>query len=147
MELANLDKDRLEAVYRDAPIGPAPSGVFRGRFLCWLDTRGAKRLDVRAMDTLLFRWLRFGIDFDRRLWWFVRPELAAGRFYATVGPSRWRSTPTLRLRYDISSLPAPLRGMLYDEVKPLSADVCLGLGGLDAKRGDGDHFFFALQRQ
>ena len=31
-------------------------------------------------------------------------------------------------------------------VKPLSADLCLGLGGINAERGEGDHFFFALYR-
>jgi hypothetical protein len=36
--------------------------------------------------------------------------------------------------------------MLYDEVKPLSADLLLGLGGVNAETGEGDHFFFTLER-
>jgi hypothetical protein len=36
--------------------------------------------------------------------------------------------------------------MLYDEVKPLSRDACLGIGGVNAGRGAGDHFFFVLER-
>jgi hypothetical protein len=34
--------------------------------------------------------------------------------------------------------------LLYDEVKMLSPSLCLGIGGINAARGRGDHFFFAL---
>jgi hypothetical protein len=36
--------------------------------------------------------------------------------------------------------------VLYDEVKPLGPDLCLGIGGINARVGRGDHFFFALAR-
>ena len=124
------------------PMSPAPRGVWRGRWITWLDTPGARVWHVRAADTILFRALRFGIDFDRSLWWFVHPRLAAGRFRLTPGRSRWRDTEVLRLEYDVSKL--PVRHILYDEIKPLDGGRILGLGGTNHERGQGDHFFFAL---
>jgi hypothetical protein len=145
-ELERASRDELEALYRDAPLGPAPSGCYRGKMLTWLDTPGAHRWHVRVADSLLFRALPFGVDFDRNLWWFVRPRLRAGRFRTSVGPSRWREAETLRLEYDVSRLPWPVPRLLYDEVKPLAEGLCLGLGGMNFERGEGDHFFFALWR-
>ena len=143
-ELSGASVERLEQIYRDAPVGPPPSGSWRGQWLTWLDTPGAKVWHVRLMDGILFERTRFGIDFDRRLWWFITPQLAAGRFEVSPGRSRWRDTETLRLEYGVSRL--PIRGYLYDEVKPLSHELCLGLGGINAGPGEGDHFFFSLVR-
>lgn len=136
--------DELERTYRDMPAGPPPAGLYRGRFLRWLDTPGSPKWHLRAIESLLFERTRFGVDFERRLWWFVRPGLRAGRFVASQGPSRWRPADTLRLEYAVSWL--PIRALLYDEIKPLTADLCLGLGGVNAERGEGDHFFFSLAR-
>jgi hypothetical protein len=93
-----------------------------------------------------FKWTPFGVDFDTRLWFFWHAALAAGRFEPRPGRSRWRDTEAVGLHYHVSRLPGPVRGVLYDEVKPLSADLCLCIGGINAPRGQGDHFFFALQR-
>jgi hypothetical protein len=134
--------EELEDLYRDAALGPAPSGIYRGRFLHWLP--GAHRWQVRALDEILFKRTRFGVDFQRRLWWFLWPGLAAGRFSLSLGPSRWRDAEVFRLDYSPSMLPG--HGWLYDEVKPLDADTCLGMGGLNGPRGEGDHFFFSLTR-
>ena len=46
----------------------------------------------------------------------------------------------------------PLRGrlrraLLYDEVKPLSDRLCLGIGGLDLTGEPGEMFFFGLERR
>jgi hypothetical protein len=123
-------------------MGPVPRGCWRGRWLGWLDTPGARVWHVRVADTLLFRALTFGVDFDRRRWWFVHPRLGAGRFRISAGRSRWRDTDALRLEYDVSRL--PVRHILYDEIKPLPDGRCLGLGGINAERGQGDHFFFEL---
>jgi len=117
-------------------VGPVPDGIWRGHFLHWLKPP----LHARVMDEILFRRTRFGIDFERCLWWFLSPSLAAGRFSWSQGPSRWRQTDTLRLEYGSSRLPG--HGMLYDEVKPLDARTCLGIGGLNGERGD--HFLFQL---
>lgn len=136
------DHDALERTFRDAPLGERPQGSWVGRHLGFLDTRGARRLDVRALDTLLFVWPRWGIDFDRRLWWFVDPRIATGRFRIERGPSRWRDAEVLRLVYDVSRL--PIRGVLYDEIKPLAGGRVLGIGGTNHDRGLGDHFWFEL---
>ena len=143
MDLVTASLEELERTYREAPLGPPPSGLYQGTFLYWLPP--SKKWHVRLMDTILFERTRFGVDFDRRLWWFVRPALAAGRFEMSEGPSRWRRADTYRLEYGVSLL--PVRGMLYDEVKPLGDGVCLGLGGVNAPAGEGDHFCFALTRK
>ena len=145
-ELVWMSRDEIEGVYRDAPARPAPSGVFRGVHLFRLETRGARRLGFRALEGFAFELLPFGIDFVRRAWFFLDRRLAMGRFDTSIGPSRWRPTDTVRLRYDPSRLPQPVMRLLYDEVKPLSDSLCLGLGGVNAAVGEGDHFFFALAR-
>lgn len=135
----------LEDLYA-GPLGAAPAGVYRGRFLGFLDTPGARDPFNRTMQTLMFVWPRWGIDFRRRLWWFGRPELAAGRFEATRGHSRWRDAEVYRLEYETSRLPGPVKGLLYDEVKTLPDGKVIGLGGTNAPQGRGDHFFFSLSR-
>jgi hypothetical protein len=136
----------LEAMFRDTPRGPDPAGVFRGQFLTWIDSPGARRPDVRVLDSLMFRATPFGVDFDRNSWWFFRPSLRAGRFEPRLGPSRWRPTDCWQLHYEVSRLPTPIRALLYDEVKPISSSVILGLGGTNHDRGRGDHFWFSLDR-
>ena len=135
----------LEALYTEPRPVSVPAGIFRGVHLAWLDTPGARHPVIRPLQHLGFRLAPWGIDFTTQRWFFFHRQLAAGRFTADVGTSRWRATETVRLRYDVSRLPGPLRALLYDEVKPLSATLCLGLGGINAPRGRGDHFFFALE--
>jgi len=69
-----------------------------------------------------------------------------GHFQTQVGESRWRDTDAVSLRYQRSRLPRFVRDVLYDELKPLSADLVLGIGGINQDRGAGDHFFFALEK-
>jgi hypothetical protein len=145
-DLRRASLAELESLYRDAPRGPDPAGVFRGEFLSFIDSPGARRLDIRAVDSLLFRATPFGVDFDRNSWWFVKPALRAGRFTPRLGPSRWRETDCWQLHYEVSRLPTPIRALLYDEVRPLSSSLLLGLGGTNRDRGAGDHFFFLLDR-
>ncbi|MBI4957267.1 MAG: hypothetical protein HY908_34970 [Myxococcales bacterium] len=145
MDLASLNERELEDLYRSAPLGPTPRGRFRGRMLGFV-APGGPGPAMRLLDRALFEWTPYGIDFDRSLWWFVAPALRVGRFRASVGPSRWREAEVVRLEYDVSRLPGPLRRILYDEVKPLDEGTALGLGGVNAERGRGDHFFFALER-
>lgn len=133
----------LERIFREAPLGPRPSGRFEGEVLHRVDAAATRPTPERWV-IVPFERLRFGIDFDRRVWFFVHPRLRVGRFRVEAGRSRWRDAKTLRLRYDVSRL--PVRGHLYDEVKPLSADLCLGLGGLERGEGEGDLFFFLLRR-
>jgi hypothetical protein len=138
------DLAELERLFT-GPLGPVPTRCLQGRFLGFLDTPGAHDPRNRAMQTVMFKWPRFGVDFARHLWWFLDPRLAAGRFRVEVGRSRWRDTEVLRLVYDVSKLPFPIRNLLYDEVKPLPSGRILGLGGINAGRGAGDHFFFELR--
>jgi len=132
----------LEQVYREAPAGPVPLGCFRGEVLHRVDTRFARSAAATAI-LCPFERLPWGIDFVSSTWFFGSPRARAGRFRIERGRSRWRDTETLRLRYDVSRL--PVRGLLYDEVKPLGDALCLGLGGVDFARGMGDLFFFSLE--
>jgi len=135
---------QLEALYVEKRAFAQPTGPYRGVHLAWLDTPGARHPLTRPLQHLGFRWAPFGVDFTARHWFFFDRRFGIGRFAAQTGPSRWRDTETIRLHYDVSRLPRPLRGILYDEVKPLSTALCLGIGGVNAPRGRGDHFFFAL---
>lgn len=136
--------EAFERTYREAPLHAPPRGVYVGRHRGFLLTEGARRLDVRAFDTMLFVWPEWGIDFGRNLWWFGSPKLAVGRFRVERGPSRWREAEVYQLHYDVSRL--PLRGLLYDEVKTLDDDRAIGIGGTNHPRGRGDHFWFELNR-
>ena len=134
----------LETLYVEPRSVAMPSGRYRGVHLAWLDTPGARHPLIRPLQHLGFRLLPFGVDFIRQRWFFFHPALGVGRFVTEAGRSRWRDTETVRLRYEVSRLPRPVRALLYDEVKVLSPALCLGLGGINAPRGQGDHFFFAL---
>ena len=145
--LADLRESSLQALedlYRVAPIGPKPRGCFRGQALARVDSRLARS---RKGDVMMapFERVPFGIDFTSATWFYFHPWLRIGHFRMELGHSRWRDTEVHRLEYDVSRLPRPIRGLLYDEVKPLSDTLCLGLGGINAGRGDGDMFFFALE--
>jgi hypothetical protein len=144
-ELLSLGLPALERIYVETELGPSPRGRFRGVTIARLDNRGARRPLTRAAQWLGFELLPYGIDFDAATWFFVTPAVRIGRFEARRGRSRWRPTSAIRLHYDPSRLPRRVRALLYDEVKPLTERLVLGLGGLDAEAGDGDHFFFALE--
>lgn len=140
--LRESSAEALEALYRDAAVGPVAARRFRG---VALRRAGAGLARSAAVSALLapFERLPFGVDFATRTWFFVDPRVALGRFRLEPGRSRWRDTDALRMRYDVSRL--PFRGALYDEVKPLSDTLCLCLGGINLPRGRGDLFFFALE--
>ncbi len=141
-QLRDSSIEELERLYRDTSVAPAPHGRFRGEALARVSTRFALSAPITAM---LVPWERlpFGVDFASRTWFFVDPRVRTGRFRLEPGRSRWRDTDTLRMLYDVSRL--PIRGLLYDEVKPLDETLCLGLGGINFAKGRGDLFFFALE--
>jgi hypothetical protein len=142
--LASLSLPELEALYR-GPLGPAPVGEHIGELLTFVESRGGRDRRYRALSTAMFRWPRWGVDFDRRLWWFGGRRLALGRFRVVLGRSRWRDAEVLQLHYDDSRLPGGVRARLYDEIKPLADGRILGIGGI-VERGDPlDIFFLALQ--
>jgi hypothetical protein len=144
--IRRLSVRELDALYIQSPLRPLPRGVFDGRVLRWLAS--ARRL--RNAGFVFLEWVGFelfswGIDFDSSAWWVGAKCLQGGNFCGTEGPSRWRPTECVRLRYDNEPLPFARR-LLYDEVKPLSDELCLGIGGINADGGVGDHFYFLLQR-
>ncbi|MCZ7686683.1 MAG: hypothetical protein M5U28_51215 [Sandaracinaceae bacterium] len=145
-ELDGLSLAELERLYAHTSAIEVPEGRFAGRVLGRLENRGARRLRWRATQIPMFEWLPFGVDFDRSRWFFVKPSVLVGRFEARVERSRWRDTEVVTLRYEASRLPRAVKSVLYDEVKPLSDELLLGLGGVSAREGEGDHFFFALTR-
>lgn len=147
--LAELRERRLaelEELYLEARSVQIPTGWFRGHHLTWLNTPGARHPLWRPLETAMFQLTPFGVDFTARRWFFWSRRVAAGSFTPHPGPSRWRDTETVCLEYGVSRLPGPVRGLLYDEVKPLGEDLCLCIGGINAERDSGDHFFFALER-
>jgi hypothetical protein len=143
--LRTLSLDELEALYLEERPLEVPAGAFRGRHLAWVDSPGARHPLWRPLTALMFERTPFGVDFEARRWFFFRRGLAAGRFTPRVARSRWRETETVALDYGVSRLPGPLRALLYDEVKPLSPTLALGIGGIAAPRGEGDLFFFSLE--
>jgi hypothetical protein len=148
VDLATLTRaslEELESIYVEARPLAIPRGRFLGTVLQRLSNRGANHPLWRGSERLGFELLAFGVDFDRRLWLFTRRQIAMGRFDPRLGRSRWRETETVQLHYESSRLPRFVSRALYDEVKPLSDELCLGLGGINAGRGFGDHFFFALR--
>jgi hypothetical protein len=141
--LASLPLPELEALAA-GPCGPVPRGDHVGRFLQFIDSPGGRDPRYRALSTAMFRWPRFGVDFDRHLWWFGGSALALGRFRAAIGPSHWRSGEVVQLHYEPSRLPRATKARLYDEVKPLGDGRILGTGGIVDARGPLDLFFFEL---
>lgn len=145
-ELSALTLADLEALWLTPAECSIPSGRYQGHMLARIEHPTSRRWLWRWSEGLGFEWLPFGIDFDRRLWFFVSTRIAMGRFQMQPGPSRWRETRIIGLHYEPSRLPHFVRNLLYDEVRPLSARWMLGIGGINAERGQGDHFYFALKR-
>jgi hypothetical protein len=143
--LLRADLAELERIYREhEPVEP-PRAAFRGYYLRRVDSPGAHTVRNRILQ-LGFQLPPFGVDFASHRWFFFSRHLQVGHFRDERARSRWRDTDTVALHYDVSRLPGPIRRLLYDEVKPLSERLMLGLGGLNDERGRGDLFFFALSR-
>ncbi|NOY93596.1 MAG: hypothetical protein GXP55_20620 [Deltaproteobacteria bacterium] len=137
---------QLESLWMlQAKLEP-PRGRYRGHVLRRIGNATSRRPLWRWSERIGFEWIPFGVDFDRRLWFFITRHIAMGRFETQAGPSRWRDTQCIGLTYGVSKLPRVIRSTLYDEVKPLSDRLVLGIGGIHRGRGEGDHFFFALER-
>lgn len=143
-ELLRSPLEALERTYCEAPARAAPARRFRGAAICRVGNPRARSLAASAI-VWPFEHLPFWVDFVTCTWAFEHPRVRAGRFRVDPGRSRWRDTDALRLRYDVSRL--PFRRLLYDEVKPLTESVCLGIGGINQDRGAGDLFFFVLDAQ
>ncbi len=151
-ELLAMRVSELDDVYVRAPLRALPTGRLNGSTICRFENDGAAHPVFRPLEWLGFEALRWGIDFDAPRWfWYgdaplLRSTLSAGRFDPRRGRSRWRDTEAVGLFYDPSRLPSFVRNRLYDEVKPLSEDLALGIGGVNRDKGAGDHFYFLLTR-
>jgi hypothetical protein len=146
-DLERLSYAELELLYASPLASELPRGRFHGKVLARMNHPGARRLSSLAIEYAGFRLTPFGVDFSASCWFFFRPRaLRVGRFEPRVERSRWRDTEVVALHYERSRLPRPLRRHLYDEIKPLGPDLCLGIGGLNAGPNRGDLFFFALTR-
>ncbi len=137
----------VEALFRDAPLAPPPKGRFQGTLLHWLEGPPARHRLWRPALALMFQFTPFGVDFDARRWFLLHHRLRLGHFEAVPRRSRWREADVYGLEYEVSRLPGHLKALLYDELKPLSPDVCLGIGGMVLQGDPQPAFFFSLERQ
>ncbi|MFO0556440.1 MAG: hypothetical protein U0269_00335 [Polyangiales bacterium] len=145
-EIQRMAVSDLDALYIQSPLRPLPRGMFKGRVLRWLPpARLLRNAGFVFLEVVGFELLPWGIDFDSTKWWVGAKFLQGGYFSPIEGASRWRPTECVQLRYDKDPLPFARR-YLYDEVKPLSDELCLGIGGINADKGIGDHFYYLLQR-
>ena len=146
-DLLQMSEAELDDVFVRTPLLELPRGVFDGTTIRRLATPGASHPIYRSLEWLGFEAMRWGIDFDGPRWFFQNPLLRAGRFEPRAGRSRWRPTEAFQMHYHPSRLPRVLSGSLYDEVKRLSVDLCIGVGCVNIQDGDGDHFYFVLARR
>lgn len=136
--------EALDRVYIEAPLLDIPKRAMRGVVLHRLHNEGTRLQPYRFFEWVGFEAMPWGIDFTKDDWFFFAPVIGMGRFNAEARDSRWRDTRSFGLNYAVSDLPKWITRELYDEVKPLSGSLCLGLGGINRARGLGDHFYFAL---
>lgn len=146
-DLRRATPAELERLFgEERALEQAPRGVWRGHVLRRLDNPGARAPASRAIQWLMFEAVPWGIDFDRRRWFFLGGRrIAGGHFELRAQRSRWRDTTAFGLHYHPSRLPGPIKRMLYDELKPVGEGLLLGIGGENAERDRGDHFWFALE--
>jgi hypothetical protein len=132
----------------DASIRLEP-GNYNGTWLRRIEHAGSYKPFNLVSQWLLFEMTPFGITFRRDntgIWYFFNPLISAGEFVLREEKSRWRDTRALTLNYENANLPAPVRAILYDEIKPLSNLHAIGIGGFNEPAGQGDNFYFLLTR-
>ncbi len=144
--LAAMSAAELDALYSERRPAAWPAGCARGRLLAWVPGPATRHPLWRPLLAAMFQLSPFGLDYDRRCWFFGLRPLCSAHFDISLGASRWRPGPCYRLHYDSSSLPQAVRNRLYDEIKPLTPDLGLGLAGLHFKGRPVPVFYFALQR-
>jgi len=136
----------LENIYENEGAADVPQGVYKGTHLGWIEDNINHRQLLKSGIFLGFKLAPYGIDFDRKRWFFINKNARIGHFRAETERSRWRDTDAVCLHYESSRLPRMIRSHLYDEVKPLTDSLCLGVGGINKPDGGGDIFYFALTR-
>lgn len=145
--LQGMSLAELESLYEHAATREWAPGLYRGHYLVDIGAPKSRPLAKHLITEIGFRYTPFWIDHHQQKWAFFHPRLAAGHYRVSLGASRWRDTECCRMDYASSRLPQAVKTHLYDEVKPLSDELCLGIGGFNAGEGVGDYFFFALQRE
>jgi hypothetical protein len=141
---------QLETLFmQPAPLAYPVPGNYAGKWLKRIENAGTYKPFNLISQWLMFEIMPFGITFQNDntgIWYFFNPALAAGNFVMKNGASMWRDTKAVALNYETAKLPGFVRGILYDEIKPLSENHALGIGGFKGPAGDGDNFFFLLTR-
>lgn len=147
--LEKLTAQELEALYLHNDAFAIPTeGTYRGRYLLRIDSEASRNWFYNFVVYACFQTRHFGLNFfrDHANWYFHHKSLAAGYCAPTTQRSRWRDCDVIALDYAKSRLPAPIRNLLYDELKPLSDTLLLGMGGANLKnRSKGDLFFFCIE--
>lgn len=120
---------------------------FRGHVLKRFDNPGAVELWNTISQMILFELIPFGINFYNGTgdWFFFDPGFSTGDFEMRTQNSRWRYTESIGFYYHNADLPAFIKQSLYDEIKPVGDGHYLGIGGINAEKDRGDHFYFLLE--
>ncbi len=144
-QLKQHDMQELERLFCGTEPLFIPKGCYDGCVLGRLDEAGNRR--PLYLGSKSFEIVPFGVDFDVCKWFFFTPFVQVGHFRTEIAKSRWRDCETITLNYEVSRMPDFARKIFYDEIRPLSDDLCLGIGGFNYEAGIGDHFLFALERR
>lgn len=140
----------LEAIFSTPGAATLPQpGNYKGTWLRRIENAGTYKPFNLVSQWLMFELTPFGITFNSDatgIWYFFHPALSAGNFAMRAEASQWRNTQCVTLNYEMAALPHPVRDILYDEVRVLSENHCLGVGGFKGPAGEGDNFYFLLTR-
>ncbi|MCB1145164.1 MAG: hypothetical protein KDK41_07945 [Leptospiraceae bacterium] len=149
-DLKTYTSTQLELVYRTPyPQQNIPRGIWKGRMLARIDSKGGRNVLHQIWQGVLFDLLPYGLWFDGKssgAWYFFTEGLRLGEFKIVNGKSRFRDTECLQMTYEKARLPSLVKNLLYDELKWISADLILGLGAMNFEKGEGDQFFFLLEK-
>jgi hypothetical protein len=150
-EFRYLSEAELERRFCGPAAAPvlAP-GDYTGTWLRRIENAGTYKPLNFLSQYLLFELTPFGISFrgdGSGTWYFFEPRFAAGEFTTSKSQSRWRDTDCLALDYSQARLPGFIRDLLYDEIKVLSTQHAIGIGGFNQPAGEGDNFYFLLTRK
>ncbi len=150
-EFRSMSEAELERRFCGEAAAPALApGNYTGTWLRRIENAGKYKPFNLFSQWLMFEVIPFGITFrgdGSGIWYFFDPRFAAGEFVTARSRSRWRSTDCLAMDYSEARLPGFVKDLLYDEIKVLSSQHAIGIGGFNQPVGEGDNFYFLLTRQ
>jgi len=150
-EFRGMTEAELERRFCGAAAAPALApGDYTGTWLARIENAGKYKPFNFISQYLMFELTPFGISFrgdGSGIWYFFDPRFAAGEFVTSNTRSRWRNTDCLAMDYGQANLPGCVRDLLYDEIKVLSPQHAIGIGGFNQPTGEGDNFYFLLTRK